>query len=81
MVAEVAMAMAEAASTVVVVAVVTMPARSSRRWSRLGRRQLPPRATLVFGSASPGLSFRHATPFLGCFIKSSVQPSFIRSTV
>ena len=44
MVAEVAMAMAEAASMGVVVAVVTMPARSSRRWSRLvGRRQLPPR--------------------------------------
>ena len=30
---------------VVVVAMVTMPARSSHRWSRLGRRQLPPRAT------------------------------------
>ena len=53
------MAMAEAASMMVVETVVTTTARSCRDWRRLDRRQLPPRATphepllRLRGSAGP----------------------------
>jgi hypothetical protein len=57
MVAETASAMVEAASMVVVVAVVTMPARISREWPHLGRRQLR-RAPASFGSARLRLAQR-----------------------